>query len=67
MFNTLHVCTLLQIVTDVHLFLEKKTQRHVENVIMMFNHTGFSDNAYLLFENASTGTGCYFYNALFLW
>jgi len=37
------------------------------NVIMMFNHTGFSDNAYLLFEHASTGTGCYFYNALFLW
>jgi len=24
--------------------------RHVENVIMMFNHAGFSDNAYLSFR-----------------
>ena len=43
-FNTSHVCTLLQIVTDVHLF-QVKTTRHVENEIMMFNHAGFSDNA----------------------
>ena len=47
-----------------HLFQEKKTW-HVENVIMTFNRAGFSDNA--LFENESTRTGCYFYNALFLW
>ena len=31
-------------VIDVHLFQEK-TPRHVENVIMMFNHAGFSDIA----------------------
>jgi len=24
--------------------------RHMENVIMMFNHAGFSDNAYLSFR-----------------
>jgi len=24
---------------------KKQTLRHVENVIMMFNHAGFSDNA----------------------
>jgi len=56
------VCTLHQIVTDVHLFQEKKPQRHmenfylfqekkpqrhVENVIIMFNHAGFSDNSLL--------------------
>jgi len=35
----LHMCTLLQIVTDVHLVQE--TLRHVENKIMMLNH-GFS-------------------------
>jgi len=39
----MYVPTLLQIVTDVHLFQEK----NVENVIMMFNHSGFSDNALL--------------------
>ena len=32
---------------DVHLFKEKKTPRHMEKMIMMFNHAGFSDNAYL--------------------
>ena len=26
---------------------KKTTQRHVENVIMMFNHADFSDNAYV--------------------
>ena len=42
--NTLHVCTLLQIFTDVFCF-KKKTPRHVENVIMMFTHVVFSYNA----------------------
>jgi len=48
-FNT-YVCTLLQLFTDVHLFQEKNTLRHVENVIMMFNNAGFSDNVYLSFR-----------------
>jgi len=49
---------ILQIVTDVHLFQEKTTTpRH--DVIMMFNHAGFSDNALL---------ECVYLNRLlFLW
>ena len=69
-FNTLHVCTLLQIVTDVHLFQEKKTLRHVENMIMMFNNAGFSDNDYLslrmlLLPQAAIFTMRYFYGSTY--
>ena len=47
----------------------KKTLRHVENMIMMFNNAGFSDNDYLSFRmrllaQAAIFTMRYFYGRL---
>ena len=39
----------------------------MKNVIIMFNHAGFSDNAYLCLRMRLLAQAAFFFNALFLW